>query len=69
MSFFVAHGHCSIRFTVVVNDLKVNYPVRLDLGNLLENIEISFEVDSNTFNVSKAKELTLKIRTSGLFAG
>ncbi len=69
MNFFVTHGHCSTPFTGVVNNLKVNYPVRLDLGNPLENVVISFEVDPNTFNVCRAKELTPKVRTSGLFVG
>lgn len=69
MNFFVTHGHCSTPFTGVVNNLKVNYPVRLDLGNPLENMVISFEVDPNTFNVCRAKELTPKVRTSGLFVG
>ncbi len=69
MSFFVTHGHCSTPFAGMVNDLKVDYPVRLDSGNPLENMVISFEVDPNTFNVCRAKELTPRIKTPGLFIG
>ncbi len=69
INFFVTHGHCSTPFVGAINDLKVDYPVRLDLGNPLENMVISFEVDPNSFNVSRAKELTPRIKTPGLFIG
>ncbi len=69
INFFVTHGHCSTPFAGAINDLKVDYPVRLDLGNPLENMVISFEVDPNSFNVCRAKELTPRIKTPGLFIG
>jgi polyisoprenoid-binding protein YceI len=69
INMFVTHGHCSTPFAGVVNDLKVNVPVRKDLGNPLENMEISFEVDPTTFNVCRGDELTARIKTPGLFIG
>lgn len=69
INFFVTHGHCSTPFAGKVNDLKVDYPTRLDMGNPLEDMVISFEVDPNSFNVCRAEELTPKIKTSGLFVG
>lgn len=67
INMFVTHGHCSTPFAGKVNDLKVEYPTRLDLGNPLEDMVISFEVDPNSFNVCKAEELTPRIKTPGLF--
>lgn len=69
INLFVTHGHCSTPFAGVVHNLKVNVPVREDLGNPLENMEISFEVDPTTFKVCKGDELTKKIKTLGLFIG
>ena len=69
INLFVTHGHCSTPFAGVVNDLKVDIPTRDDLGNPLEAMRISFEVDPNTFNVCRAEELTPKIRQQGLFVG
>lgn len=69
INMFVTHGHCSTPFAGVVNDLKVNVPVREDLGNPLENMEISFEVDPNTFVVCSGDDLTARIKTPGLFIG
>ncbi len=69
INFFVTHGHCSTPFAGKVNDLKVDYPTRLDMGNPLEDMVISFEVDPNSFNVCRAEELTPKIKTPGLFVG
>ena len=69
INMFVTHGHCSTPFAGEVNDLKVEYPTRLDLGNPLEDMVISFEVDPNSFNVCRAKELTSVIKTPGLFIG
>lgn len=67
MNMFVTHGHCSTPFTGNVTDLNVDIPVRLDAGNPLENMKISFDVDPNSFVVCKGEELTSKIKTSGLF--
>ena len=69
INLFVTHGHCSTPFMGTVNDLKLDIPVRDDLGNPLEAMQISFEVDPNTFNVCRAEELTATIRKPGLFIG
>lgn len=69
INLFVTHGHCSTPFGGIVNDLKVIVPKRNDLGNPLENMKISFEVDPNTFNVCSGNDLTSKIKTPGLFIG
>ena len=69
INLFVTHGHCSTPFMGVVNDLKLDLASRSDLGNPLENMNISFEVDPNTFNVCRAEELTATIKKPGLFIG
>lgn len=67
VNLFVTHGHCSTPFAGIVEDLKVDVPIREDQGNPLEAMKISFVIDPNTFNVCAAEELTAKIRTPGLF--
>ncbi len=71
INMFVTHGHCSTPFTGVVDDLKVDYPIRLDLGNPLENMHISFEVNPNSFRVCRGDkdDLTARIKTPGVFVG
>lgn len=69
INLFVTHGHCSTPFTGIVNDYRVEVPIREDLGNPLEDMKISFEIDPNTFNVCAGEELTAKIKTPGLFNG
>lgn len=69
INLFVTHGHCSTPFTGIVNDYRVEVPIREDLGNPLEDMKISFEIDPNTFNVCAGEELTAKIKTPGLFIG
>lgn len=67
VNMFVTHGHCSTPFSGIVEGLKVNAPVREDLGNPIEAMTMSFEIDPNSFNVCAGKELTAKIKTPGLF--
>ncbi|MDO6674314.1 YceI family protein [Tenacibaculum sp. 1_MG-2023] len=69
INMFVTHGHCSTPFGGIVNDLKVDIPVRMDAGNPLENMRISFEVDPNSFRVCRGDEadLTARIKTKGVF--
>ena len=67
INLFVTHGHCSTPFGGLVDNLKINTMLREDLGNPLENMEISFEVDPNSFNVCASEDLTEKIKTPGLF--
>ncbi len=69
INMFVTHGHCSTPFSGAVQNLKVNVPVREDLGNPLENMEISFEIDPTTFRVCSGDEATARIKTPGLFIG
>ena len=69
INMFITHGHCSTPFMGNVEDLVVSYQEREDLGNPLEDMNISFEVDPNTFNVCAEKELTARIKTPGLFIG
>ncbi|RLK03368.1 YceI family protein [Tenacibaculum discolor] len=69
INMFVTHGHCSTPFGGIVNDLKVDIPVRMDAGNPLENMSISFEVNPNSFRVCRGDEadLTARIKTKGVF--
>lgn len=67
INMFVSHGHCSTPFTGTVKDLKLDYMKRTSGGNPLEEMELSFKVDPNTFNVCAGEELTKKIKTPGLF--
>ncbi|WP_420574795.1 YceI family protein [Kordia sp.] len=67
INFFVTHGHCSTPFAGSVSNMNIDIPSRDDMGNPLENLKLSFEVDPNTFNVCKAEELTETIRKPGLF--
>jgi hypothetical protein len=69
INLFVTHGHCSTPFMGDVNDLIVRETKRIDLGNPLEDMEISFEIDPNSFNVCAGEDLTARIKTPGLFIG
>lgn len=69
INMFVTHGHCSTPFGGIVDDLKVDIPVRMDAGNPLENMRISFEVDPNSFRVCRGDvaDLTKRVKTKGVF--
>lgn len=69
INLFVTHGHCSTPFGGIVDDLKVSVTKRVDLGNPLEDMKISFEIDPNSFNVCSGEDLTARIKTPGLFIG
>ena len=69
INLFVTHGHCSTPFSGMVENLKVLTTKREDLGNPLEGMKISFEVDPNSFNVCSGDALTARIKTPGLFIG
>jgi polyisoprenoid-binding protein YceI len=69
INMFVTHGHCSTPFSGIVENLKVIPSIREDLGNPLENMEISFEIDPNSFAVCAGDDLTKSIKTPGLFIG
>ncbi|WP_167455891.1 YceI family protein [Tenacibaculum singaporense] len=69
INMFVTHGHCSTPFGGIVDDLKVEIPVRMDAGNPLENMRISFEVDPNSFKACRGDvaDLTERVKTKGVF--
>jgi polyisoprenoid-binding protein YceI len=69
INLFVTHVHCSTPFTGIVDNLKVSAPIRNDLGNTLEDMKISFEINPNSFNVCAGEDLTARIKTPGLFIG
>ena len=69
INMFVTHGHCSTPFGGVVDKLTVSAPIRTDLGNPLEDMKISFDVDPTTFKVCRGDDLTAIIKTPGLFIG
>ena len=69
VNMFVTHGHCSTPFGGVVENLKVIPSIRENLGNPLEDMQISFEIDPNTFNHCSSDELTARIKTPGVFIG
>ena len=63
INMFVTHGHCSTPFGGVVENLKVVTTKREDLGNPLEGMKISFDIDPNSFNVCAGDELTARIKS------
>lgn len=67
INMFVSHGHCSLPFTGKVDNLDIVLSTREDQGNPLEDMQISFEIDPNTFIVCKGDDLTDRIKTPGLF--
>ena len=67
INLFVTHGHCSTPFSGKLSKLKFNAPSRVDQGNPLENLTLSFEIDPNSFNVCANDDLTMAIKTPGLF--
>lgn len=69
INMFVTHGHCSTPFAGIVDSLLVNIPNRNDGGNPMENFQLSFEVNPNSFAVCANEELTNDLKTPGLFVG
>jgi len=69
INMFVTHGHCSLPFAGSVENLKVDLIKRDDLGNPLEDMKISFEIDPNSFNACRGEDLTSRVKTPGLFIG
>lgn len=67
MNMFVSHGHCTTLFTGKLNNFNLDLAERNDLGNPLENMRLSFEIDPQTFNVCAEDNLTKKLKTPGLF--
>lgn len=69
INMFVTHGHCSTPFAGNVYNLEVDVPKKEGLENPLKQLKISFEIDPNSFKVSKGDDLTKRIKTPGLFIG
>jgi len=69
INMFVTHGHCSLPFAGVVNDLRINLQPRNDKGNPLEEMNLSFNIDPNSFNACRGEDLTERVKTPGLFIG
>jgi len=69
INLFVTHGHCSTPFAGNVSNLQLNLYAGSELKNPIEDMDLSFEVDPNTFNVCRSEELTQSIRGPGLFVG
>lgn len=68
VNLFVTHGHCSLPFGGIVNDLKVITTTRKDQGNPLEDMKVSFQIDPKSFNACGGDDLTATIQTPGLFS-
>lgn len=67
MNMFVSHGHCTTPFTGKINNFNLDLIERNDLGNPLENMRLSFEIDPHSFIVCAEDNLTKKLKTPGLF--
>lgn len=66
---FMTDGHSSAPFAGSIDDLVVSAPKREDRGNPLENLEVSFQINPESFIVCSGEKLTAKIKTLGLFIG
>ena len=69
INLFVTHGHCSTPFSGAVQNLKITAPLREDKGNPLENLQLSFDIDPDSFVACRSEDLTERVKTPGLFSG
>ena len=67
VNLFVTHGHCNTPFGGIVSDLKIMEAVRTDMGNPLENMQVSFVIDPGSFKACGGDEFTAMVQTPGLF--
>ncbi|MFK8038538.1 MAG: YceI family protein [Crocinitomicaceae bacterium] len=67
VNLFVTHGHCSTPFSGNVENLKLETNSFAALGNPMEDMNISFEINPYSFAVCRGEGLTEKIQTPGLF--
>lgn len=67
VNLFVTHGHCSTPFGGLVSNFELKTHPREDMGNPLENMQLSFAIDPNTFKVCTSDELTAGVKTPGVF--
>jgi len=63
----VSHGHCSSKFSGLVENLNLELIPRTDLDNPLEDLKISFDIIPNTLNASNDSSLSEKLKSPGLF--
>ena len=64
---FVTHGHCSSPFSGKVENMKVTTMNRTDGGNPLENMQMSFEINPETFASCRYEEIASRVQTPGVF--
>lgn len=69
MNLFVTHGHCSSPFTGKVHNLTINTSNRSDGGNPIENMELSFDIDPESFVTCRPEidQITTSVKTPGVF--
>jgi polyisoprenoid-binding protein YceI len=67
VNLFVTHGHCSSPFSGKVENLEVITSNRTDGGNPLEDMQMSFEIDPETFVTCSVEEITSRVQTPGVF--
>jgi polyisoprenoid-binding protein YceI len=63
----VSHGHCSSKFSGQVENFNLELFPRTDLGNPLEDMKISFDIDPNTLNACNDSSLSEKLKSPGFF--
>ena len=63
----VSHGHCTSKFSGQVDNLNLELFPRTDLGNPLENMKLSFDIDPNTLNACNDSSLSEKLKSPGFF--
>ncbi|MDG1334160.1 MAG: YceI family protein [Crocinitomicaceae bacterium] len=66
-NLFVTHGHCSSPFTGKVENLSVTVPMRIDGGNPLEELQLSFEINPESFRTCRDEVITGRVKTEGVF--
>jgi hypothetical protein len=69
INLYVSHGHCSTPYGGDVDNLLISAPKRTDLGNRLENMQVSFEIRPTTFKQCAANELTENHKSAAIFLG
>ena len=67
VNLFVTHGHCSTPFGGIVSSFELTTSESGDLGNPLENMQLSFAIDPKTFKACAGDELTASVKTPGVF--
>lgn len=63
----VSHGHCSSKFSAQVENFNLELFPRIDVGNPLEDMKISFDINPNTFNACNDSSLTKKLKSPDFF--